>query len=187
MRIVAGRWRGRTLESPAGDTTRPTADRVRQALFDMLMHAPWGGRETVEDAVVLDAFAGSGALGLESLSRGARRAVFVEQDAGALASLRANIRACGAADRATVVAADVLALTRVPRDAPPADLVFLDPPYARGLITPALGRLQAVGLVKPDALIVAETGRSEPPPVSGCLAERTHGAARLTIWRSSDT
>ena len=93
MRIVAGQWRGRTLAAPAGAATRPTADRVRQALFDMLLHAPWGGRDRVEGAAVLDAFAGTGALGLEALSRGAATATFIERDRAALAALRANIAA----------------------------------------------------------------------------------------------
>src|SRR5271163_969890 len=96
MRIIGGTWRGRALQAPPGDTTRPTADRARQALFDMLLHAPWGGREAVEDAVVLNAFAGTGALGLEALSRGAATAAFIEHDRAALAALRANIAACKA-------------------------------------------------------------------------------------------
>ena len=104
MRIVAGAWRGRTLSVPAGQTTRPTADLVRQALFDMLMHAPWGGRALLEDAQVLDGFAGTGALGLEALSRGAAHVTFVEKDRAALAALRANIAACRAAERCAVVA-----------------------------------------------------------------------------------
>ena len=92
MRIVAGAWRGRRLNAPVGQETRPTADRVRQSLFDMLMHAPWGGRSLLDGAVVLDAFAGTGALGLEALSRGAARAVFFEQDAG---RPRGIARECG--------------------------------------------------------------------------------------------
>ena len=99
MRIVAGAWRGRALQAPPGDTTRPTADRVRQALFDMLLHAPWGGRDAVEGARVLDVFAGTGALGLEALSRGAAFATFIEQDRAALAALRANIATLRAAGR----------------------------------------------------------------------------------------
>src|SRR5271166_2589163 len=98
MRIVAGRWRGRALQAPQGAGTRPTADRVRQALFDMLMHAPWGGKSLVEGALVLDVFAGTGALGLEALSRGAANAVFVERSRAALAALRGNIDACRASD-----------------------------------------------------------------------------------------
>ena len=108
MRIVAGTWRGRALVAPPGQGTRPTADRVRQALFDMLMHAEWGGRAVIEGAVVLDVFAGTGALGLEALSRGAASACFIEQDAAALRALRANVAACKAEGRAEILAVDVL-------------------------------------------------------------------------------
>src|SRR6185437_15178113 len=108
MRIIAGAWRGRTLTAPPGTGTRPTSDRVRQALFDMLLHAPWGGRDLLEDASVLDAFAGTGALGLEALSRGAARATFIEHDRAALATLRRNIADCGAEARCRVLAVDAL-------------------------------------------------------------------------------
>jgi 16S rRNA (guanine966-N2)-methyltransferase len=108
MRIVAGAWRGRTLVAPPGQATRPTADRVRQALFDTLMHAEWGGRAVIDGAVVLDVFAGTGALGLEALSRGAASACFIESDARALRALRANIAACKAAHRTEILAVDVL-------------------------------------------------------------------------------
>src|SRR5271165_7315288 len=109
LRIVAGAWRGRVLQAPPGDTTRPTADRVRQALFDMLLHAPWGGHDAIEGAHVLDVFAGTGALGLEALSRGAAFATFIEQDRAALAALHANIATLRAADRTAVLAGDALA------------------------------------------------------------------------------
>src|SRR3954470_15975250 len=108
MRIVGGAWRGRRLVAPSGEATRPTADRVRQALFDMLLHAPWGGRDLIQGAVVLDVFAGTGAMGVEALSRGAARCVFVESDPAALQALRANIAACKAGDSCRVVAADAL-------------------------------------------------------------------------------
>src|SRR5581483_3845711 len=108
MRIVAGTWRGRTLIAPPGTSTRPTADRVRQALFDMLLHAPWGGRDTIEGATVLDVFAGTGAFGLEALSRGAAHASFIEHDHAALAALRVNIAACRAQERCSVLAIDAL-------------------------------------------------------------------------------
>lgn len=179
MRIVAGQWRGRLLTAPAGTVTRPTADRVRQALFDSLMHAPWAGRGCVEGAVVLDLFAGTGAMGLEALSRGAARAVFVEQDRAALASLRANIAAFRAEERCQVLAMDV---GRVPAGEA-ASLVFLDPPYGKGLVDSALVRLRAVGRIAPGALVVAEMGRDEPALDVEALAERTHGAARVTVWR----
>jgi 16S rRNA (guanine966-N2)-methyltransferase len=180
MRIVAGIWRGRALIAPPGSRTRPTADRVRQALFDMLLHAPWGGREAVEGAEVLDAFAGTGALGLEALSRGAARVTFIEQDRAALAALRSNIAACRAADCCTVLPIDALA---APADAA-ASLVFLDPPYGHDLVRRAVSRLRGVRRLAPGALIVAETGRDEPAPTGAALlAEREHGAARISIWR----
>lgn len=181
MRIVAGQWRGRTLAAPSGSITRPTADRVRQALFDMLLHAPWAGRGCVADAVVLDAFAGTGAMGLEALSRGAARATFVEQDRAALVSLKANIAACRAVERCQVLAMDAV---KVP-SGEAANLVFLDPPYGMGLVMQAIGRLRAVGRIGPNALIVAETGRDEPALPIEPLADRTHGAARITIWRNA--
>jgi 16S rRNA (guanine966-N2)-methyltransferase len=210
MRIVAGTWRGRTLVAPPGVSTRPTADRVRQALFDMLMHAEWGGRGVIEGAVVLDVFAGTGALGLEALSRGAASACFIESDAAALRALRANVVACQAEDRVEIVAGDVL---RVMRDAAgispchgrvrpghprlaeadrprsangAASLIFLDPPYGQSLVPRAIDRLCDVGRIRPGALIVAEIGRDETwVPEQPVLAERQHGAARVLIFRSS--
>jgi 16S rRNA (guanine966-N2)-methyltransferase len=183
LRIVAGRWRGRNLVAPSGDATRPTADRVRQALFDMLLHAPWGGPETIRDVTVLDAFAGTGAMGLEALSRGARHVTFIENAPAALAALRANLRACQTEAATTVIPADVLKV-RAGRD-PAAGLVFLDPPYGQGLVPLALAALRASGFITPNALIVAETGRGEPETVAEPLADRVHGAARVTIWRDS--
>lgn len=180
MRIVAGVWRGRALIAPAGQATRPTADRVRQALFDMLLHAPWGGRDVVEGARVLDAFAGTGAFGLEALSRGAAHATFMEQDRAALAALRGNVAACRAEDRALVLGVDVL---RAPAGKP-CGLVFLDPPYGHELVPRAMDRLRTAGWIAPGALVVVETGCDEAMPELGeLLAERTHGAARLRVWR----
>jgi 16S rRNA (guanine966-N2)-methyltransferase len=182
MRIVAGVWRGRTLITPPSSRTRPTADRVRQALFDMLLHAPWGGRDAVEGAHVLDVFAGTGALGLEALSRGAAHVTFIEQDRAALAALCANIAACRAEDCCTVLAVD--ALGAPPNE--PASLVFLDPPYGRDLVRRAINRLHTVGRLSQGAIMVAETGRDEPASASTSaplLAERVHGAARISIWR----
>jgi 16S rRNA (guanine966-N2)-methyltransferase len=181
MRIIAGAWRGRSLIAPPGVETRPTADRVRQAAFDMLMHAPWGGRSVVEGAVVLDVFAGTGALGLEALSRGAGRAVFVERSRAALSALRANIAACRAEDRCAVLPVDVLTVPGGER----ANIVFLDPPYGQDWVARALTRLRSVGRAGPGSLVVAEMGRDEAAPDVETLAERTHGAARVTFWRES--
>ena len=125
MRIIAGEWRGRPLKAPQGDTTRPTADRTRETLFSMLTSR----LGSFEGLLVADLFAGSGALGLEALSRGAERAIFVEQDAAALRALRANIAALRAPQRCDVRAMSVMALG--PAQKAP-DLLLLDPPYESG-------------------------------------------------------
>jgi 16S rRNA (guanine966-N2)-methyltransferase len=178
MRIVGGAWRGRGLVAPAGDTTRPTADRVRQAVFDMLMHAPWAGRDLFEGATVLDAFAGTGAMGLEALSRGAAQAVFMERDRAALAALRSNIAACGAGAR--VIPGDVLR----PPPGSPCDIIFLDPPYGKDLLPLSLGALRRAGWIGPGSLIVAEIGRLDSVTEYGILlAQRVHGAAQIIVWR----
>ncbi|MCP1203460.1 16S rRNA (guanine(966)-N(2))-methyltransferase RsmD [Acetobacter oryzoeni] len=192
VRIIAGSRKGRLLTAPVGQTTRPTADRVRQALFDMLLHAPWGGPTLISEAHVLDAFAGTGALGLEALSRGANHATFFETSRPALAALRANIQACKWEESCTVIARDV---TSPPLSTFPAGLVFLDPPYHQNLPERALNALQSKGWIAPNAIAVIETGCEEPLPFSNeeeatqtantpaFLAERQHGAARFSIWR----
>ena len=180
MRIVAGAWRGLSLAAPTGAATRPTAERVRQALFDMLLHAPWGGRDLVENAQVLDAFAGTGALGLEALSRGAAHATFLEGDRAALAALRTNVERCRAGERATVLAADATH----PPPGRPCSLVFLDPPYRQALVATALAALELAGWIAPHAVVVAETARDEAIALPATLlAERAHGAAGLSVWR----
>lgn len=184
LRIVGGAWRGRRLVAPPGQTTRPTADRVRQALFDMLMHAPWAGRDVMEGASVLDVFAGTGAMGLEALSRGAARAWFLEHDPLALAVLRTNIAACRAEDRAKILAGDVLTVRRPADMEAQAGIVFLDPPYGRDLVPMAVDRLNKSGLIDLGALIVAEISATETwRPQAPLLAERVHGAARMIAWR----
>ena len=192
VRIIAGSRKGRLLTAPTGQTTRPTADLVRQALFDMLLHAPWGGATLISGAHVLDAFAGTGALGLEALSRGASHASFFETSRPALAALRANIQACKWENSCTIIARDV---TSPPACTTPAGLVFLDPPYHQNLPERALKALQSKGWIVPNAIAVIETGREEPLPFSTTeeapqtvstpvfLAERQHGAARFSIWR----
>ena len=180
MRIIAGAWKGRALRAPPGDITRPTADRVRQALFDMLRHAPWGGRDAIEGAHVLDAFAGTGALGLEALSRGAADATFFERDPAALACLKANVTACGAGARAQVLARDVLR----PGKGVGKTLIFLDPPYGAGLVSRSLNILRSEGWLLPDCLVVAEISALDSVEESGViLAQRVHGAAQILVWR----
>ena len=153
---------------------------MRQATFDMLMHAPWGGRAVLEQGSVLDAFAGSGALGLEAVSRGAAQAVFMEQDPDALAALRANITACSAQPRARIVPGDVLQ----PPQGAGQTVVFLDPPYGRSLLPPALHALRSAGWIASGTLVIAESGRLEQVVQLGAkLAQRVHGAAQVNVWR----
>jgi 16S rRNA (guanine966-N2)-methyltransferase len=182
LRIIGGSWRGRSLTAPAGQSTRPTADRVRQALFDTLLHAAWGGRSILEDAHIIDVFSGTGALGLEALSRGAAHTTFIENHPAALKALRANISALQASSSCTVLAVDVGAIGR----GAPAGLAFLDPPYGQGLVERALSVLRSAGRLGPGAVIVAETGRNEASPHPTPLHQRSHGAATISIWRETD-
>ncbi|TKD52174.1 16S rRNA (guanine(966)-N(2))-methyltransferase RsmD [Sphingomonas baiyangensis] len=176
MRIIAGTYRGRPLAAPKGEATRPTADRVREALFSMLASR----LGSFEGLAVGDLFAGSGALGLEALSRGAASCVFVEQDRAALDALRANIARLGV--NADIRAQSVLALGPAPA---PLDLILLDPPYGTGAAIVALERLGRLGWIAPATWISIETGAREPVAVKGFAidAERVHGKARLTLLR----
>lgn len=190
MRIIGGAWRGRVLQAPAGLATRPTAERVRQALFDRLLHAPWAGRDWLTGAAVLDGFAGTGALGLEALSRGAGHVTFLEHDRAALVALRANIAACGAQRQCTVVAGDARRPpppAALPGELPagPAALVLLDPPYHAGLVVPAAAGLLRQGWIGPATLVVIETALTETVP-GAAVAEFTHGAARMHVRRGPD-
>ena len=178
MRIIAGDWRGRKLTAPAGDTTRPTADRTRETLFSMLVSR----LGSFEGLSVADLFAGSGALGLEALSRGAARCTFVEQDAAALKALKANVAALDAGARADVRASSVLSLGPAKE---PLDLILLDPPYGSGAGAVALDKLQRLGWIGPATWISLETGVNEEPEVKGleAVADRKVGKARLTLLR----
>ncbi|HEY1753105.1 MAG TPA: 16S rRNA (guanine(966)-N(2))-methyltransferase RsmD [Caulobacteraceae bacterium] len=182
MRIVAGTFRGRPLVAPKGQSTRPTADRTRQALFDVLAHAPWA--PPLAGARVLDLFAGSGALGFEALSRGAALVRFVESSEAARAAILANADALGVADQVSIDRRDALALGPAAPGEPGFDLAFLDPPYGRGLGEPALERLAAGGWLAPAALAVLERGADDPAPAPAGFREldaRTWGAARVSF------
>lgn len=184
MRIVAGSLHGRRIAAPPGDLIRPTSGRLRESLFNILAHAPWG--EPIAGALVLDAFAGTGALGLEALSRGAASVSFFEQNARVRAILAANIAACGAAGLARIVGTDA---THPPAAlGPGASLVFLDPPYGEGLAVRAFAALKAAGWIATGALIVVETARRGPKPsldaLGELLSERVMGAARASFWRA---
>jgi 16S rRNA (guanine966-N2)-methyltransferase len=183
MRVIAGAWRGKRLVAPTGTATRPTADRARQTVFDVLWHARWAGRGVIEGARVLDAFAGSGAMGIEALSRGAAEATFLETDAAALAAIRANLRACRAEPRGRVLRVDA---TAPPPASAPCGLVFLDPPYGKGMVTAALGALDGAGWIGREAVVVAELGAAEAFACPGGFTvedERVIGAARAVMLR----
>lgn len=177
MRIIAGQWRGRPLVASKGDTTRPTADRTREALFSMLTSR----LGSFEGLAVADLFAGSGALGLEALSRGAGKCLFVEQDRAALDALRTNIAKLGATN-ADVRAQSVLALGPAPA---PLDLLLMDPPYRSGAGAVALDKLARLGWVGPASWVSIETAHEEELAVAGFEidASRVHGKARLTLLR----
>jgi 16S rRNA (guanine966-N2)-methyltransferase len=178
MRIIAGEWRRRLLQAPPGDATRPTADRTRETLFNMLASR----LGDFEGLAVADLFAGSGALGLEALSRGAASCLFVEQDPAAIRALRANVAALRAQARCEVQASSVLALGPARQ---PYDLLLLDPPYGSGAGAVALDRLARLGWIGDGTWIALETARDEPVQVKALAIEsdRTVGAARLTLLR----
>jgi 16S rRNA (guanine966-N2)-methyltransferase len=188
MRIIGGRHRGLALAGlGAGDPSarlRPTSDRVRESLFNLLAHGPYGDPPPPEGRRVLDLFAGTGALGLEALSRGAIHASFVDQGSAALALLRRNLAKMGVEEQARVIARDASRLGRNPGE--PFDLVFLDPPYGRGLGEKAVASALAGGWVAPGALVVREEGVNlEPPPGLTRLDARRYGETMITIFRST--
>ncbi|WP_073974333.1 16S rRNA (guanine(966)-N(2))-methyltransferase RsmD [Erythrobacter donghaensis] len=178
MRIIAGEWRGRKLAAPKGDGTRPTADRARETLFAMLT-SRLGDFEGLQ---VADLFAGSGALGLEALSRGAESCLFVEQDRAAVEVIRANIATLGAGTRARVEAGSVMALRAA---AKPLDLILADPPYRSGAGEVALDRLLRLGWIGPETWIALETAFNEDIAIKGLVAEteRRVGKGKLHLLR----
>ncbi|MGE0596060.1 MAG: 16S rRNA (guanine(966)-N(2))-methyltransferase RsmD [Hyphomonadaceae bacterium] len=185
MRIVGGRFKGRTLAAPAGATTRPTSDRTRESLFNVLEHAAWS--PGCEGRRVLDLFAGAGALGLEAISRSAAFALFVETDFAARGAIRQNIEALGLFGVTRIHRRDATDLGQKPAGlADPFDLVFLDPPYRKGLGEQALSRLMEGGWISAQALIVFECAADETPALAGyeTLDERLYGAAKVIFLRA---
>jgi 16S rRNA (guanine966-N2)-methyltransferase len=185
LRIVSGEFRGRSIVAPGGEGTRPTSDRARQAIFNILEHAPWS--PGLRDQRVIDLFAGSGALGFEALSRGAAFCLFVETDEAARGAIRENVDAFGLFGRTRVHRRSATDLGARPgADGPPFGLAFLDPPYARGLGEQALERLIDGGWLAADAVVVFERGGTEPPfdaPGYEVLDARDYGAARVHFLR----
>ncbi len=185
MRVVAGKHRGRRLAAPAGGRVRPTADRVREALFNVLTHKVFApdDRRLPQGARVVDGFAGSGALGFEALSRGAAHVTFLETRTEALRVIRKNAETLDEAEKVTILARD--ATRPGPADAPCA-LVFLDPPYGSSLAVPALDALARDGWLADGALAVVEfaAGKDLAPPAGfATLDERRYGATRVVFFR----
>ena len=186
MRIVGGKFKGRVIAAPEGRDTRPTSDRAREAVFNVLAHAEWS--PGLEGRRVLDLFAGSGALGFEAISRGASFALFVETDAAARGAIRDSIEALGLFGVTRIHRRDATDLGVKPAGlGDPFDLVFLDPPYHRGLGEAALARLGAGGWITPDALVVFECAEDETPatPNFETLGARDYGAAKVLFLRTA--
>lgn len=184
MRIVGGKHRGRSLEAPTGRDVRPTSDRTRQSLFNILSHGDWGGEEGVfEGAMVLDAFCGTGALALEALSRGAVQAVFLDKARSSLDIARRNAQSLGETGSCRFVLGDA---ARPPLAPDAATLVFLDPPYGQDLAPQALTGLAGAGWLAAGALICVEVGAKDPftpPPGFILLDERDYSQARILFLR----
>ncbi len=187
MRIVAGTFRGRPLVAPKGHLTRPTADRARQAIFNILEHAAWAPE--LDGARVIDLFAGSGALGIEALSRGAAFCRFVERAEPARAAIRANLAALGLDEHARIDNRDAAKLPPpTSADGPPYDVAFLDPPYGEGFGEAALSRLADGCWLAPGALAVLERGAGDPavtPPGLELIDARQWGKARVSFFRQA--
>jgi 16S rRNA (guanine966-N2)-methyltransferase len=185
MRIVSGQYKGKPIAAPEGRSTRPTSDRAREAVFNILDHAPWA--PALNGARVLDLFAGSGALGLEALSRGAGFCLFVETDEAARGAIRDNIEALHLYGCTRIHRRDATDLGPRPASAGPAfDLVFLDPPYAKGLGEKALAVMAEHAWLSPGAVLVFERGADEPdlaPAGYEAIDERRYGAAKVLFLR----
>jgi 16S rRNA (guanine966-N2)-methyltransferase len=188
MRIIGGRFRGRRLAAPgpAGGGRahlRPTSDRVREALFNLLAHGDYGMPPLPEGRRVLDLFAGTGALGLEALSRGAARAVFVDDLAAARALIRQNVEALGLSGQTKIWRRDATRLG--PCRGEPFDLIFLDPPYRSGLAAAALNAAREGGWLAPEAVIVVELAAEEEQPALDWLTladRRRYGDTQVLIF-----
>ena len=182
MRVIAGKYKGRILESPRDNEIRPTTDKVKEAMFSILM--PY-----LEDGVICDLFSGTGALGLEALSRGASKCFFCDKDREALSIIRKNIRKCGAEEDSVVVQGDYMkCLHRLEdyKDEEPVDVFILDPPYMEGLYHKALTAIDLLDLLDDDGIIIVEHPKGmELSETFGRLAkykERVYGKTQLTMY-----
>ncbi|MGB0574632.1 MAG: 16S rRNA (guanine(966)-N(2))-methyltransferase RsmD [Alphaproteobacteria bacterium] len=187
MRIVGGKHRGRQLLAPPGRELRPTSDRVRESVFNILTQGgeALGGHNWVQGALVIDGFAGTGAMGLEAVSRGAAHATLLDNQNVALGCCRDNIESLNEEENIDVYYADCLKLKTAPQ---PCSLIFLDPPYGLGLTVPALESLVSTGWVADKAIAVLEVDRTEeiqPPPAFSILDERQYGKAKILFLGNS--
>ena len=189
MRIVAGRHKGRAILAPPGEEIRPTSDRARESLFNILAHgrlAKPDGTGPLHGAVVLDAFCGTGALALEALSRGAVAAILMDSSPSALATARANLSTLNEEAHATLVLADAVDPPAKGPSQRPATLVFLDPPYRSGLGAPALAALDRRDWIAPEAVAVVESAARDafdPPEGFTLVDERRYGKAKIRFLR----
>lgn len=182
MRVIAGEFRGVPLKAPKGDRTRPTTDRVKESLFAILT-------PVLGDADVLDLFAGSGALAIEALSRGARRAVLVDRSPDACACIKANLQATHQNGKTQLLAMPVQrALESLRKEQQAFDLVLLDPPYERGFLLPTLQQLTSCALVRPNGIVVAEHSRKEEIPRQvenlACIRQEVYGDTAISFWQN---
>ncbi len=178
MRIIAGQYKGKKILSPLSQETRPTSDRAREMIFNILLHNPTFRPTSLIDKDVLDVFAGTGALGLEALSRGAKSVTFIENSRTTVPILFTNLKAFGLSS-SCILKQNALSLEKAPS---PFNLVFLDPPYAAGLVLPTLNQLFLKEWLAQNATVVIETSKNETlewPPFLSLKLERSTGAAKI--------
>lgn len=180
MRIITGKYKGRKLETPVGYDVRPTSDKVKEAVFSMLMYE-------VEGAVCADLFAGTGNLGLEALSRGAAKCYFSDNDRASIALVKANVEKCGAEGESVIISGDYMKALR--RISEPLDLIFLDPPYESGYYGKALETIDSLDLLSQNGIIIAEHGKriDLPDQVGGlcCFKRRHYGKSDVSLYARS--
>lgn len=182
MRIIAGSLKGRKLTPPTDESIRPTSDRTRESIFNLLMHGHYGGDDVIGQHV-MDLCCGTGAVGLEAISRGAERVTFIDQSRKALELARANALHCGVTSKCHFLQSDVRS---IPATNTPAALAFMDAPYAAPLLAPAYAKLRAGHWLNPGALLVAELPFTQTPPVlpsADYLDMRKYGKATIHLWR----
>ncbi len=187
MRIIAGKLSSRKIIAPSGRTTRPMTDRVRGAVFNIIAHHDWGAAigDPLEGTNALDAFCGTGALAFEAISRGAAQAYLFDKDREALRTAKFNAEALGVKNACQIMPVDTLT---PPRATEPCQLVFLAPPYRKNLIPPALAALDKAGWIAPDALIMAETAKTETlalPEKFNIILSRTYGDTAVCFLAES--